>query len=141
MCTYAGIYSSSKVAGKQLSETLRVELEPLGVRVSTAMVGAVHTPIHEKVGELNLPADSYYKQIREFINNQRQGLMQPNPQDVERTSKNLVHDILSGHTGLIWRGGWSTISRYISWLLPAMLFEGVINGGRGLPELKCGWAK
>ncbi|RYP74976.1 hypothetical protein DL771_002624 [Monosporascus sp. 5C6A] len=42
---WGGIYSSSKAAVKQLSEILRVELEPLGVRVVTALIGAVDTQI------------------------------------------------------------------------------------------------
>lgn len=40
-----GIYFASKAAANSISETLRLEMKPLGVRVVTAMVGAVTTPL------------------------------------------------------------------------------------------------
>lgn len=133
---YIGIYSSSKAAMIQLSEILRVELAPLGVRVITAMVGAVTTPIHDKAGELNLPPGSYYQQIRDLINDIRKGSSKPGSQDVNVVAKNLVHDIIGGRSGLIWRGGTSSLSGYLSWLLPVGFWEKVVNGGRGLDQVK-----
>jgi 1-acylglycerone phosphate reductase len=133
-----GVYSSSKVAAKQISETLRVELQPLGVTVITAMVGAVHTPIHDKAGELVLPAGSYYQSVRETINDQRKGLKKPGSQEVDVTAKNLVNDIVAGRAGLVWRGGTATLVRYLGWLLPSGLFEHVVNDGRGLKQVHSG---
>ncbi|KAG9520867.1 hypothetical protein KCU93_g7553, partial [Aureobasidium melanogenum] len=135
---WSGVYSSSKVAAKQISETLRVEMEPLGVCVITAMVGAVHTPIHDKAGELVLPAGSYYQSVRETINDQRKGLKKPGSQEVDVTAKNLVGDIVAGRAGLVWRGGTATLVRYLGWLLPSGLFEHVVNDGRGLKEVHSG---
>jgi 1-acylglycerone phosphate reductase len=131
----AGIYSSSKVAAKQISEISRVELQPLGVLIITAMVGAVHTPIHEKAGDLVLPAGSYYQNIKEVINDQRKGLKKPGSQEVDVMAANLVKDIVARRAGLVWRGGTATIVRYLSWLLPSTLFEYVVNCGRGLNEV------
>jgi 1-acylglycerone phosphate reductase len=129
-----GIYSSSKVAAKQISDTLRVELQPLGVLVVTAMVGAVHTPIHEKAGELHLPAGSYYRNVRQIINDQRKGLKKPGSQEVDTMAANLVKDIVARRAGLVWRGGTATVVRYLS-MLPSNLFEYVVNGGRGLNDV------
>lgn len=109
-------------------------MQPLGVTVITAMVGAVHTPIHDKAGELVLPADSYYQNVRETINTQRKGLKKPGGREVDVTAKNLVNDIVTGHAGLVWRGGTATLVRYLSWLLPSRLFEYIVNDGRGLKE-------
>jgi 1-acylglycerone phosphate reductase len=134
----AGIYSSSKVAAKQISETSRVELQPLGVIVITAMVGAVHTPIHEKAGELVLPAGSYYQNVKDIINDQRKGLRKPGSQEVDVMAVNLVKDIVAKRTDLVWRGGTATIVRYLSWLLPSNLFEHVVNNGRGLNGVRIG---
>ncbi|KAI4727251.1 hypothetical protein E4T49_05015 [Aureobasidium sp. EXF-10728] len=135
---WGGVYSSSKVAAKQISETLRVEMQPLGVNVITAMVGAVHTPIHDKAGELVLPAGSYYQSVRETINDQRKGLKKPGSQEVDITAKNLVGDIVVGRAGLVWRGGTATLVRYLGWFLPSSLFEHVVNDGRGLKEVYSG---
>jgi 1-acylglycerone phosphate reductase len=95
------------------------------VLVITAMVGAVHTPIHEKAGELTIPA----------IKDQRKGLEKPGSQEVDVLAANLVKDIVARRAGLVWRGGTATIVRYLSWLLPSTLFEYVVNGGRKLNEV------
>ena len=112
-----------------------MELQPLGIRVITAMVGAVHTPIHDKAGELELPTDSYYQSIRNVINEQRLGRKKPGSQAAALTAKNLVHDIVAGRTGLIWRGGTATLVCYLGWLLPSSVFEYIVNDGRGLKEI------
>lgn len=45
-----------------MSETLRVEMKPLGVRVVTVMCGSANTPIFNKAnGQLQLPDNSYYR--------------------------------------------------------------------------------
>lgn len=113
-------------------------MQPLGVTVITAMVGAVHTPIHDNAGELVLPVGSYYHNIRETINDQRKGLKKPGSQQVDVTAKKLVNDIVAGRAGLIWRGGFATLVRYLSWLLPSGLFEHIVNDGRGLKEVRVG---
>ncbi|RYP56730.1 hypothetical protein DL771_011669 [Monosporascus sp. 5C6A] len=135
---WSGIYSSSKAAAKQISEILRVELRPLGVRVITGMVGAVKTPIHDRTGELNLPTGSYYQNIRDLINDIRKGTKKPGAVDVEVASKAIINDITSGKSGIIWRGGTSSLTRYLEWLLPNGLWETVVNNGRGLELVKLG---
>ncbi|KAI1375603.1 putative short-chain dehydrogenase/reductase [Hypoxylon crocopeplum] len=136
--SWSGIYSSSKAAAKQMSEILRVELQPLGVRVITAMVGAVVTPIHDRAGELDLPAGSPYQNIRDLINDVRKGVHKPGAVKVEVASKALISDITSGKTGLVWRGGTASLSRYLGWLLPNGVWESVVNNGRGLNMVKPG---
>jgi 1-acylglycerone phosphate reductase len=99
------------------------------------MIGAVHTPIHDKAGELVLPEGSYYQSVRETINDQRKGMKKPGSQQVDVTAKNLVNDIVAGRAGLVWRGGTATLVRYLVWLLPSGLFEHVVNDGRGLNKV------
>ncbi|KAF1356168.1 putative short-chain dehydrogenase/reductase [Delphinella strobiligena] len=133
---WSGIYGSSKAAAQLMSETLRLELKPLGVRVVTAVVGSVHTPIHENAGELHLPADSYYRQIRDTINNWRIGSMKPGSEVAHVTARNIVHDIIGGRIGLIWRGGFASSCRYLAWLLPARLVDYMVSQNRGLSDIK-----
>ncbi len=49
---FHGPYSSSKACLAALSRALRLEVEPLGVRVSLALVGGVRTALWDKVGRL-----------------------------------------------------------------------------------------
>ncbi|KAJ3532390.1 hypothetical protein NM208_g8461 [Fusarium decemcellulare] len=95
----------SKAALTFLSETLRLELEPLGIRVVTAMVGAINTQIYAE-SDVDLPVDSWYKPIEDIIRKQAQGVMQlPNNEKVEVTARSIVRDTLKGRRGKIWRGG------------------------------------
>ncbi|KAK0625508.1 putative short-chain dehydrogenase/reductase [Bombardia bombarda] len=132
---YAGIYSSSKVAARRISETLRIELAPLGVRVITCMAGAIHTPIHTNAGELRLPEGSYYTVVRDTISKQREGAMKPGAQTPDVTAKSIVNDIVAGKSGEIWRGGLSSLVRYLAALVPGVL-EYIINGDKDLPLVK-----
>ncbi|KAK3685827.1 putative short-chain dehydrogenase/reductase [Podospora appendiculata] len=137
---WSGIYNSSKAAEVTISETLRLELAPLGVRVLTAMVGAVQTPIHENAGELKLPETSYYQAARKIISDQRAGVLKTNCEAVDVTARNLVQDVESGRSGQVWRGGMAYTVRNLVWLLPRAILDRAANGMRGLELVKAAWA-
>ncbi|KAL4997566.1 hypothetical protein BDV10DRAFT_201832 [Aspergillus recurvatus] len=133
---WQGIYNSSKAAATFVSETLRLELAPLHVRVVTAMVGAVGTQIYTK-HNMTLPEDSYYKPIEKYIAKQASGeLQEPNNEDINVTARNIVRDTLGGRRGKIWRGGEAGAAKYGSWLLPTWFVEWLLHQGRGLFQLK-----
>ncbi|KAK6066088.1 short chain dehydrogenase [Seiridium cupressi] len=59
---WTGIYNSSKAATTKLSEGLRIELAPLGVRVVAVMLRGVETTGNDPANknDLELPVGSYY---------------------------------------------------------------------------------
>lgn len=131
-----GVYNSSKAALTFLSETLKIELEPLGVRVVTAMVGAIGTQIYSK-DEMILPAGSWYQPIEEIIRKQAEGkLQEPNNEPIDITARNIVRDTLRGRRGKIWRGGEAGAASIGSWLLPTRFLEWLLHQQRGLYELR-----
>ncbi|EED21431.1 short-chain dehydrogenase/reductase, putative [Talaromyces stipitatus ATCC 10500] len=132
---WGGIYNSSKAATTLLSETLRLELSPLGVRVITAMTGAVNTQFFADRTDLILPETSYYQPIRDVIDRENKGLIYTNKQDVDVYAKNLVNDIVSGKSGLVWRGQSSSMAWLLSAILPGRLLAYLVNGDKGLDEL------
>lgn len=120
-----------------LSETLRIELGPLGVRVLTAMVGEVETDFYAHNGKgFELPPDSRYKQVEEPIRKQSNGELQVNNEPASVTARNLVEDVVGGRRGQVWRGGVAGTAKYASWLVPSRLFEWALHQGRGVYELK-----
>ncbi|KAI0185944.1 hypothetical protein EV127DRAFT_347236 [Xylaria flabelliformis] len=129
---WSSIYVSSKSAAKKMSECMRTELAPLGVRVITAVVGAVHTPIHERAGDLNMPPTSYYQSLRDHINEVRRGTTKPGAVDTETVCRGLIADITGGKSGVVWRGGTATGVRLLSWLAPSSMWDSIVNNGRGL---------
>jgi 1-acylglycerone phosphate reductase len=132
----AGLYNSSKAALTFISETLKMELAPLGVRVVTAMVGAIGTQLYDN-HEVTLPEGSWYKSIEEPIKKQSRGEMQqPFNEPVDITARNLVKDTLAGRRGQIWRGGEAGRASVLSWLVPTGLRERILHAERGLYQLK-----
>ncbi|MCJ1386712.1 hypothetical protein MMC17_009838 [Xylographa soralifera] len=133
---WQGIYNSSKAAVTFISETLKIEMAPLGVRVVTAMVGAIGTQIYKK-HEMTLPLDSYYKPIEDIIQKQARGeLQEPNNEPVDATARNIVSDTLRGCRGQIWRGGEAGRASILSWLIPTAVRERILHSDRGVYLLK-----
>lgn len=97
-------------------------MEPLGVRVITAMIGEVQTKIYQNSETPKLPEGSYYSSVAKFIFDQGAGVMQRNNEDANVTAKNLVKDVLNGSRGQVWRGGIAGTARLASWLLPTRVF-------------------
>ncbi|KAI1122692.1 putative short-chain dehydrogenase/reductase [Nemania abortiva] len=135
---WTGIYTTTKAAIKQISETMRIEMQPLGVRVVTPIIGAVDTNYFSNAlnEPFHLPENSYYKPIEKLLENQHGGKNVKRRQNVDVTARNLVNDVLGGASGCIWRGARSTEAKWLSWILPPWALEWLANGSRGLEELR-----
>ncbi|KAF2638840.1 putative estradiol 17 beta-dehydrogenase [Massarina eburnea CBS 473.64] len=108
-------YNTSKAAINILSEGLRLELAPLGVRVLTVMAGNVTSNISENANTITLPEDSYYKPIEKE-------LQPPFPKapdiPTEQFVEWLANKTLAGTTGMIWNGGNTFLVRWVVPWLP-----------------------
>lgn len=123
-----------------MSDTLRIEMAPLGVRVVTVMVGSASTTIFDKPGgQLHLPETSYYKypDIEEMANKQRaehKNACMP----VEELAPKLVKGILTGTKDPLWAGTFATAVRWGTWAYPRWFMDWSCNVGRGLEKVKAG---
>ncbi|KAK4244510.1 hypothetical protein C7999DRAFT_43825 [Corynascus novoguineensis] len=134
---WQGIYNSSKAAARWLSETLRIEMQGLGVRVVTAMVGEVETNIYRNArAPPSLPPSSYYSAIKDLIFRQGTGQMQVENEPASVTAENLVRDVLGGRDGHVWRGGVAGRAKYFHWVLPERLFEWFLHSSRGVYQVQ-----
>jgi 1-acylglycerone phosphate reductase len=132
-----GIYNSSKASARWISETLRIEMQGLGVRVITAMIGEVETNIYQNARTPpSLPASSYYTSIKDLIFQQGTGQMQQENEKGSVTAENLVRDVLSGRDGHVWRGGVAGRAKYFHWMLPERLFEWFLHSSRGVYQVQ-----
>lgn len=119
-----------------MSETLRVELEPLGVRVVTIMSGSVDTPMFTKPsGQLRLPETSYYHDAVDAAYKERMD-HRTKATNVDAFAGKLVKDILGGSRGPIWQGALSLMVRYMTWAFPTWLVDNLVNGERGVKQVK-----
>jgi NAD(P)-dependent dehydrogenase (short-subunit alcohol dehydrogenase family) len=133
--THLGIYNSSKAAETMISESLRIELEPLGVRVMTVMLGQVSTQMYANTVAFQLPEGSPYEKIASFITRSSKGDLNHNNEPANVVARNLVRDTISGRRGQIWRGGLARTVYLALWLLPTRLFEWIVHLKRGVYDI------
>ncbi|SMY20455.1 unnamed protein product [Zymoseptoria tritici ST99CH_1A5] len=132
---WQGGYNASKAAATFLSETLRIEVEPLGLRVVTAMVGEVQSQIWQQGDSYKLPEGSYYKSVERFIVDQMEGKKQAKEEPAETVAKSLVDDVLSGMSGQTWRGGQAGAAKNALRFVPSKLFERILHKDRGVDKI------
>ena len=120
---YVGLYNCSKAAVTMASDTLRLELQPLGVNVLTAMVGMVRSRFHDNLPPVVLPEDSFYRPVEKWIRatTQVEENMDKHQMPIDKFAEELVGDILGGKTGHIYKGGMSSTLRLFKWLMPTWM--------------------
>ncbi|OJJ97643.1 hypothetical protein ASPACDRAFT_123535 [Aspergillus aculeatus ATCC 16872] len=128
-------YAASKAALKSYGETLRLELAPFGVRVVTVMSGVVRTQIFDKHPDLEFPG-SMYEPATDGVRRMAAGESVKHPMAPEEYARRLVEDLLSGKTGLVWRGKMASIGWFLTTWMPTWVLDRMGTAGMGLEELK-----
>ncbi|CAG8952177.1 hypothetical protein HYFRA_00000916 [Hymenoscyphus fraxineus] len=133
---WIGVYGSSKAALVQLSETLRLELSPFGVEVTTIMGGVVDSKFHAN-DEFTLPANSRYASIEEIIASWASGEAKPKGCSAETFAETLVEDIVGDGKGknLIYRGPHAGMIKFMTEWFPTFMVDSFMSKGQGLKEL------
>ena len=126
----SGIYAGSKAAVTAITETLRLEMAPFGVKVLTVVTGAVNTNILSNGVNFQLPPTSRYKSIEKEISAQARGEDGTTRMEPSVYAEKVVGDVLAGASGQTWRGGYASVVRFISSWLPVSLSVGI-------PQLQC----
>jgi short-subunit dehydrogenase len=94
---WASVYNASKAALKRWSETLRLELRPLGVKVVSLVAGSVETNIMSKGNVAR--EDSLSHKASEAIRRRPIGEDKPTGTTAEESARQLVSDVLGVRRG------------------------------------------
>lgn len=131
-------YNASKAALHAFSDTLRVELAPLGVRVVNIVTGGVKSNIART--HRVLPPDSYYQLLAEdyesrLTHSQQLGM------DTEQYVKSVVRQVLAGDgmlskTRWIWEGKMSWVVWFGWSYLPTAVFDWYFTSKFKLAKLR-----
>ena len=122
-----------------MSEILRLELEPLGVRVVTVMCGSADTPMFRKPGgQMRLPETSYYYNVQAAAYKERMD-HRAKAMKVEVLADKLIKDILGRSRGPIWHGAYAPLVRFVTWAFPTWYVDKLVNTERGLEQVKRPW--
>ncbi|KAL5358840.1 hypothetical protein BJX96DRAFT_183371 [Aspergillus floccosus] len=132
---FSSAYNASKAAVATYSDTLRIELEPLGIKVVTLFMGEVSTKLMSPDNISFAPGSLYIdvlEKTRERSRNHAKNSMSP-----ETFARQVVHQILTQSSELrkgdyIWKG----TNAWVVWLLNAVgwrkIFDGLVKGMVGL---------
>lgn len=126
-------YNATKAAVSAYSDTLRLELDPLRIRVVTLFMGEVSTPLMSstniRFGENSLYIDVEHK-VKERSTTHAETTMTPRP-----FAKQVVSEVLSSKdTSYVWKG----TNAFLVWLLnavgPRKIFDSSMKKAAGLSD-------
>ncbi|KAI0972011.1 NAD(P)-binding protein [Xylaria arbuscula] len=137
---FQSVYNSSKAAMAMISDTMRLEFEPFGVRVVELRTGIVKTNLIKTMQtstSTTLPDGSIYEPARERL---EQSLRQEQFVSVgmpsEQWAEAIVRDLSKKNPpSLIWRGESSFIC-WLTTLLPHGWSDGFVKKATGLADVE-----
>ncbi|MFV8816563.1 SDR family NAD(P)-dependent oxidoreductase [Haliea sp. E17] len=136
---FTGAYCASKAALHALSDALRMELAPLGIRVITLQPGGVLSSFGDNAeAGIRLPQDSLYQPIAASIHARSQAGQQ-NATPTEAFVAPVVTQLLGKRPPAVIRGGRGSIALvWLRRLLPLRVFDAVMARKFGLANWQPG---
>ncbi len=134
---FSGAYSSSKAAIHSLSDGLRMELAPFGIRVVTLQPGGVRSAFGNHAEQaIRLPEDSVYRAVEEGIRARAQAGQQ-GATPVQEFVAPVVNSLLRDSPPAIIRGGKNSFKLpLLKKLLPLRIFDRMVSKVFGLDRFK-----
>ncbi|WP_257294640.1 SDR family oxidoreductase [Endozoicomonas sp. YOMI1] len=136
---FSGCYCASKAAINALSDVLRMELKPFGVRVVTVQPGAVQSQFADnasRVLQQVFNPDSLYMPIAAKVR-ARANASQDNPTPADRFCRDLINKLESGRRlNIIRLANGSRALPLLKALLPTAVLENVLGKMFGLNRLR-----
>lgn len=134
---FAGAYCSSKAALHALSDALRMEVAPLGVRVVTVQPGGVLSSFGNHASELlHLPENSRYQAVAAGVHARAQA-SQMGGTPADRFVQPVVEALLCANPPAVIRGGkGSTVLPLLKRWLPLRRFDAILSRRFGLADWK-----
>ena len=134
---FAGAYCSSKAALHSLTDALRMEIAPLGIRVITVQPGGVKSSFGDNAEEgLKLPEGSIYQPMSDGIHARAQA-GQLDATSTERFVEPVVDKLLRTNPPATIRGGKGSVKLVaLSRFLPRKWFDTMLSKRFGLDEFR-----
>jgi len=134
---FAGAYCASKAALHALSDAMRMELAPFGIRVITVQPGGVLSSFGDNAeAGIRLPQDSLFQPVSASIHARAQAGQQ-NATPVAAFVEPVVGRLLSAAPPAVMRGGRGSFSLvWLRRLLPTRLFDAVMSRKFGLADFR-----
>ncbi|KAF2756592.1 IBR finger domain protein [Pseudovirgaria hyperparasitica] len=130
---FAGAYNASKGAATQLTETMRLELAPFGIRVINLLTGGVRTTFYDNAKNPSLPADSIFNVAKDRVERAMGGkeIMEKNLEPMGYARKVVAKLSVSNPSHWVWAGKNSTLA-WLATFLPIGAGDSMIKKMTGL---------
>ncbi|KAM5349539.1 hypothetical protein ACJ41O_006044 [Fusarium nematophilum] len=134
---FQGAYAASKAAATSLTEALRVELAPFGIRVINLLTGVVTSTFFDNAVHPELPSGSIYNPAKEAIEATMGGdQLGTTKGDAATWARQVAGDISKRKPPhLVFRGPMAGLARMVT-LLPTGLMDGTLKELSGIDVLE-----
>ena len=134
---FAGAYCASKAALHALSDAMRMELAPFGIRVVTVQPGSVSSNLGETGNELvSLPEGSIFEPLTQAIRG-RVTASQKGAMQADDFAKKIVSALLSVDPPAVVRAAPHSVQLpFIKWCLPISVIDRMLSKVFGLDRLR-----
>ncbi|KAF7924498.1 hypothetical protein BELL_0041g00370 [Botrytis elliptica] len=135
---WQGYYNASKAAVNLITDQLRLELEPLGVKAILVMTGVVKTNFFDNQPSVKLPDNSPYAPARDIVESAAAGhAVLSNAVDVDVYANKVVKNALKKHPQTHqWAGGDAWVVWFVSTFLWHTIWDLLLPSRWSIPELK-----
>ncbi|KXH40016.1 oxidoreductase [Colletotrichum nymphaeae SA-01] len=126
-------YNATKAAVAAYSDTLRLEVAPLGLRVLTVYMGEVATSIIQ-ANNISFDRDSLYVDAEDKVR-ERSATHEKTTMKPDEFARQVVPLVLkSGGSPYVWKGTNAWLVWFLNAFGPRTVFDGTMNGGAGLDD-------
>ncbi|CAK1361737.1 NADPH-dependent 1-acyldihydroxyacetone phosphate reductase [Cercospora beticola] len=130
---FASAYAASKAAIAAYSNTLRLEVAPLGIKVVTLYMGVVSTNLFSADG-VQFGPDSWYVEVETGVKKRNQDSTATGMK-IDQFAKAVVGEIVSnpglGKGEWIWKGAKANLVWFLNTFGPRKVFDGTMEGDVG----------
>jgi len=134
---WAGAYNASKAAATSLTENMRLELAPFGIKVVNLITGGVKSKFHDNITRTEIPPNSLYAFAKERIERHISGVdtndEKGDPEEYARAVARKLSKSDPPHW--VWAGKSSTLV-WLATFLPVGFLDGVIRKMTGLDDVE-----
>ena len=130
---FAGAYAASKAAANNLTEVMRMELAPFGIKVINLMTGSVKSTFFNNTPQAVLPANSLFQISKEAVEKEMSGVeAQTGSTDPDKWADQVAKDLSKPDPShWLFKGKFSTIVRLASHL-PIGTMDSAVKSRTGL---------
>ncbi|KAA1475166.1 NAD(P)-binding protein [Dentipellis sp. KUC8613] len=132
---FGSVYNATKAALNSYGDTLRVELAPFNIQVTSIVTGGVKSNIART--DLSLPADSLYQPIADFYDYRLKSTSEnSNATPTEEYARRVVQEALKSKQKIwLWTAASSTMVWFLVTFLPRRVVDNIMSSRFGLSEL------